>query len=527
MRLENGANRGECAIRNMSIKRKLTLTMLGISLAAIGLTVLAITSYLIYDMRQSTVEQLGVTAALTGDRNGAALVFLDNQRAAQNLEIFHLNPAIQIACIYDNAGMLFAGYHTDEPGGMTCPKEAIKAAQTIKGMLTAMREIKQNGERAGLVYLVSDTREIDAYVDKIVLISSTVALIVLGVSLLLTMYFQRTISGPIMELTATAESIAAKGDYTIEAKAEYNDETGVLARAFNAMIGEIHKRDQDLLSINETLEQKVVDRTRQLEKAKRKAEMASEAKSEFLRNMSHEFRTPLHAVISFAAYGIKEHATSPPSQLKQYFELIQTSTQRLSKLVGEVLDLAKLEHGEHKFMMGRIDMRELLKYAAESVNPLLKDKQLTLTLDMPSEATLAVCDHDKISQVLTNLLGNAIKFTPAGKAVTLHTHAIADAVNPQVVVSVIDEGVGIPEEEKELIFESFRQSSRTNTGAGGTGLGLAICRGIIEAHGGKIWAANNTIGPGATVTFSIPAVQAEGARVITLHTKEVHHETAA
>lgn len=511
----------------MSIKRKLTFTMMGISLAAIGLTVLAITAYLIYDMRQSTVEQLGVTAAITGDRNSAALVFLDNQRATQNLEIFHVNPAIQVACIYDNTGMLFAGYHTDVAGAMTCPPEAIKAQQTINGMLTALREIKQNGERAGIIYMVSDTREIDAYVNKIVLISSTVAALVLGVTLLLTMYFQRTISGPIMELTATAESIAAKGDYTIEAKAEYNDETGVLARAFNAMIGEIHKRDQDLLSINETLEQKVHDRTRQLEKAKRKAEMASEAKSEFLRNMSHEFRTPLHAVISFAAYGIKEHETSPPSQLKQYFEFIQTSTERLCKLVNEVLDLAKLEHGEHKFLLKRGDMRELLKRAAESMEPLLKDKQLTLKLDMPSEPTPAVCDHDKIGQVLTNLIGNAIKFTPAGKSITLHTHAIADAVNPQVVVSVADEGVGIPEEEKELIFESFRQSSRTNTGAGGTGLGLAICRGIVEAHGGKIWAENNQGTTGATVSFSMPAVQAEGARTITIHTTEVHHENAA
>ncbi len=512
----------------MSIKRRLTLTMLGISLAAILLAVSAITFYLIYDMRESTRQELDVTAAITGDRNSAALVFLDNTRATQNLEIFRLKPAIQIACIYDAQGMLFSAYRTDDPAAkLACPPEVPAMSKPGPDMLASLRDIEQGGEKVGSTYIVSDTREIDAYVNKIVLISSTVAALVLGITLLLTFYFQRAISGPILELTAIAQSITANRDYNIEASTHYQDETGILARAFNAMLGEVRKRDRELMEANETLEQKVVERTRELERAKHKAEQASEAKSEFLRNMSHEFRTPLHAVTSFAAYGIREYETAPAAQIRQYFQFIQTSTERLCKLVNEVLDLAKLEHGEHKFLLKRSDMRELLTRSAETVQGLLKDKNITLKFDCPDEPVMAVCDRDKIVQVLTNLLGNAIKFTPAGSTITLHTHVEGEQSDAQVAVSVIDQGVGIPDDEKESIFESFRQSSRTNTGAGGTGLGLAICRGIVQAHGGRIWADNNENGPGASVSFVLPAVQVEGTRVINLHTTEVHHEDAA
>src|SRR5262249_164697 len=154
-----------------------------------------------------------------------------------------------------------------------------------------------------------------------------------------------------------------------------------------------------------------------------KAEEASEAKSEFLRNMSHEFRTPLHAIISFSSYGIKEHETAVRGQLKQYFELIQKGAERLSRLVAEVLDLAKLEHGQQIFLLQKGDMRELVARASEMVQPQLKEKNLALRFEHAGPSSKVVCDHDKIVQVITNLLGNAIKFTPAGRSITVRTSA--------------------------------------------------------------------------------------------------------
>lgn len=510
----------------MSIRRKLTLMMTGTCLAAIMLTVLAITAYLIYDIRHSKLQELSLTAAITGDRNSASLTFLDSEQAQRNLDIFRLNPSVLVACIYDSKGIFFAGYLADNvPGSMACPAAAAQLQQRQSSLLTALEPIKQKGEIVGSVFMASDTREINTYVRKIIGISSTVALIVFAVSLLFTLRLQRSISAPILELAATAQSITANRDYTFEAARDYAGETGVLARAFNDMLGEVRKRDRELKRTNETLEQRVVERTRELEEAKRRAEDASEAKSEFLRNMSHEFRTPLHAIISFSAYGIKEHIRSPRQQLKQYFEIIQNGSERLSRLVNEVLDLAKIEHGGHHFALAPGDMRMLVGRSIEMVRPLFEEKNITLEVDQ-SEDSAVVCDHDKIVQVITNLLGNAIKFTPAGRRITVHSHTEPGEKSRQILVAVKDEGVGIPEAEREMIFESFRQSSRTNTGAGGTGLGLAICRGIIGAHGGRIWAENNSSG-GASVIFSMPVMQQDSAFSLIHQTTGASHETAA
>lgn len=507
----------------MSIKRKLTLIIMGLSLTAVMLTVVAITAYLIYDMRRSNAQELAVTATLLGDRNSAALTFLDNKHAQQNLELFRLDPSVMQACIYDTHGVLFAGY---QAGKQACPPRASAVPHRLPDMLTVFQSIQHNGESIGSVFIVTNTREMDAYVGKILQISGTVALLVLAVTWLCAVYFQRTISGPILELAATAQSITAHRDYTLAAKAAYPDETGVLARAFNAMLGEVRKRDRELTQANETLESKVIERTHQLEEALHKAEAASAAKSEFLRNMSHEFRTPLHAITNFSAFGINEYDHADRGQLKQYFELIQKGTKRLSRLVNEVLDLSKLERGAPALALKEGDMHELTARAAEIMRSLMQEKNITLHFDRAEEA-FTMCDHDKIVQVLINLLGNAIKFSPAGGRVTVQSRTADIGGERHAVLSVTDEGIGIPEDEREVIFESFRQSSRTNTGAGGTGLGLAICRGIVEAHGGRIWAENNARGPGACVTFTVPCQPKETARSIPRSPREESHETAA
>jgi signal transduction histidine kinase len=512
----------------MSIKYKLTMMLMGISLAAVLLTVTAITSYLIYDMRGSKLKELSVTATLAGDRNSAAIAFMDNARARSNLEIFHLNAAIKLACIYDNKGQYFAGYETR--GGEnppSCPPNAQAIPSFMQGMFTVQSPIEQKNERLGTVFMASDKRDIDEYVNKAIMISVTVAIMVLLVTLLLSFYFQRTISGPILELAAKAQMITRNRDYSLEANSAYPDETGILAHAFNDMLGEVRKRDLELRNSNETLEQKVLQRTQQLEYAKQKAEEASEAKTEFLRNMSHEFRTPLHAIISFATYGINEHESALRSQMKQYFELIQLGASRINKLVDEVLDLAKLEHGEHMFMLQRGDIKEIVSRSAEMVRPMLKEKQIGLHFEYEATSSSIVCDHDKIVQVMTNLLANAIKFTPKGSGIFVKTSSFMKDGVAHTQVSVRDDGVGIPQGEEELIFESFRQSSRTNTKAGGTGLGLAICRNIIKAHKGIISARNNDNGTGACVIFSFPSAMKEGTHIVQMQSVEEKHENAA
>jgi signal transduction histidine kinase len=489
----------------MSIKRKLILLMMSISLIAVVLTVCAISAYLIYDIRKGKENQLASTAALTADRNSAALLFLNNEQVRSNLEVFRQNPAIAAACIYDAQGRLFGSYQAGGTEGAGCPPVSRDAPRNVKDMLVALQDIRKNGERIGTIFMVANMLEVRNYIHKIILISANASLLMLVLTLLIAVYFQRTVSKPILDLAATAQAITENRNYTIKAKSAASDETGVLAHAFNKMIDEVRKRDRELQNANETLEVKVAARTRELEEAKRRAETANETKSEFLRNMSHEFRTPLHALISFSSYGVKEHATAPPQQLKRYFEVMQKSAERLTRLVNEVLDLAKLEQGGASFSLSPCNIGELSVQAADMIRPLIEQKQILLITDLPRVPAMANCDQDKIMQVITNLLSNAVKFTPPEKRITLHIRKNDAKENPEIVVSLTDEGIGIPDEEKELVFESFRQSSRTNTGAGGTGLGLAICREIVGAHGGRIWAENNENGPGTRMIFTLPA----------------------
>ena len=306
----------------MSIRRKLMLAIMGISVVAVVLTVTAITAYLIYDMRQSMKRELSVTATIAADRNSAALLFLDEERAEKNLDVFRSSPSILSACVYNDMGMLFSGYA--EAGAAPCPARYNPVLTAGDDRLIASAPILQGGQAAGNVVILSNTDEINAYIQRILLIAATTAALVLAATALIAVYFERTISRPILQLAQTAKQITQSQDYSHEAEGANNkDETGTLAHAFNAMLTEVRQRDRALKLANETLEQKVAARTAELETAMHKAEAASEAKSEFLRNMSHEFRTPLHALVSFSSYGIKEYASAERDQLKQYFELIE------------------------------------------------------------------------------------------------------------------------------------------------------------------------------------------------------------
>ena len=498
--------------------------MMGVSLTAVLLTVFAITIYQIYDMRISKMHELDITAAVTGDRNAAALTFLDAEHAHSNLEIFHLNPAIFAACIYNAAGTLFASYEAQQ---LACPLTTDGTKKILSGMLTSLQPIHQQEQVIGSTYLVSNTHDIQAYITKIIQIGTTSAFAVMGMAMLMTIYFQRLISTPILELAETARKITQKRDFTLTARVINDDETGSLAKAFNDMLGEVRQRDRELMYANETLEHKVLLRTRQLEEAKRAAEAASDAKSEFLRNISHEFRTPLHAMISFSSYGIKEIDTADRAEQQRYFQIILNSSERLSRLVNEVLDVARFEQGEHNLSLGHCDMSELLSRSIEPMRPLFQDKHIIVTFEQMAEDVTITCDSDRIIQVITNLLGNAIKFTPRNSRIQIRYGVLSQEGENSIFVSFIDQGVGIPECEKQVIFEPFRQSSHTKTGAGGTGLGLSICLGIIRAHNGQIWAENNDNGIGANFTFTIPRKLVEDKYITHRHNAENSHENAA
>lgn len=238
-----------------------------------------------------------------------------------------------------------------------------------------------------------------------------------------------------------------------------------------------------------------------LRSAKDEAEKANRAKSDFLANISHELRTPLHGIISFANLGISKHETLSSEKLLQYFSAIKTSGDSLLTLVNELLDVSRLEEGHMTFTFERADFTQTLEMVIDEFSPLLAEKNLSIAFDRQTPVEIEMDTH-RIRQLLRNLLSNAIKFSQQEQTIEF---VIRD-MGATVRIEVHDSGIGIPENELDIIFEKFIQSTRTNNGTGGIGLGLAISKKIVTAHYGKIWAINNPTG-GASVCFEIPKVQ--------------------
>jgi len=237
----------------------------------------------------------------------------------------------------------------------------------------------------------------------------------------------------------------------------------------------------------------------ELQKARKSAEQANQAKSEFLASMSHELRTPMHGILSFAELGLSRLETLSPEKLKKYLENIQLSGTRLLYLINDLLDLSKLEAGKMSVEMMPVNLVELINACVKEQDIQFGAKHLRCLVKAEQADSTCVCDRKRIYQVIINILSNAIKFSPDGGEILVELQRIDDGF----LFQISDQGIGIPSHELEQIFDKFYQSGNSRSQSGGTGLGLAICREIVNLHQGRIWAENNS-GQGSRILFQLP-----------------------
>jgi signal transduction histidine kinase len=236
-------------------------------------------------------------------------------------------------------------------------------------------------------------------------------------------------------------------------------------------------------------------------------EIESKHKSQFLANMSHELRTPLNAIIGYTELILDKIYGEAPDRMRQVVERVQTNGRHLLGLINDVLDLAKIEAGQFSLSLADYSLQEVVNGVITALEPLAAEKRLAFEANVPEQLPIGYGDERRISQVLMNLVGNAIKFTDTGE-VTIK----ASAGNGSFTVAVCDSGPGISTGDQAKIFEEFQQAdSSTTKKKGGTGLGLSIAKRIIEMHGGRIW-VESTLGKGSTFFFTLPVtlMQQEG-----------------
>jgi signal transduction histidine kinase len=231
----------------------------------------------------------------------------------------------------------------------------------------------------------------------------------------------------------------------------------------------------------------------------RELEIASQHKSQFVANMSHELRTPLAAILGYAEL-MQEGFYEPLGQKSlDALSRIRSNGKHLLGLINTVLDIAKIESGQFTLNMAEYDIESVVETVRSATESLAQNKKLTFKTEMAKPLPVGLGDEQRLTQVLLNLVGNAIKFTDVGEV-----RVTATAVNGHFNVSVIDTGPGIPPDQQARIFEQFHQVDSSNAKAkGGTGLGLAIAKQIVEMHGGRIW-VESTLGKGSKFQMELP-----------------------
>lgn len=471
-------NRSNSVAERLSLVFKLT-NGFALLLATIGFTLI-----LAYFSLRSFRQELVAVAQVVALSSRAPLTFSDSVAAHRVLNLLETNKNIVYSAIIDRDRSVFASYGTAPFSSSIIEPDLIQSKSwTIKrGFVVVTEPILLEGDRIGTLLVTATTAYIILQFGLIAALVIAVSILIAIAAILFSMKLKGWVSEPIHSLSSIANKVSNTRDFSVRLDPKGVDDISELMRSFNFMLESLETSD------------------RGLRQAKDRAEKADRVKSAFLASMSHELRTPLHAIINITDEVLETKLDKEQTEL---LSIVKNAGSSLLSIINDILDFSKIEAGKMTLHSSAFAIDDFILQAVRMFQVLCANKGVTLSYSIESSLPKEIkADPGRLSQVLVNLIGNALKFTNTGGRIDINVRPASSYNEKLLMFTVSDTGIGIPEDQLTSIFEAFTQIQDIKTSRQGTGLGLSISARLVSLMGGRIWATSR-VGQGSHFNFII------------------------